>query len=60
MPFINLSAKEKKHLFAEGITTLSRFKYVAAEQKRMRDIDKFKSEPCHECKSIARKLGLEV
>ena len=57
--FKDLTKKEKKHLKEDGnCVTLGEFKVLAAAQKEMRQ--KMTSEPCHCCKAIARKLGLEV
>ena len=57
--FKSLTKTEKKHLLREmKCPTLKRFKYTAAAQAELRK--RFKSEPCYECKYIARKLGLPV
>lgn len=57
MYFKDLTKKEKLHLRKQGITTLQKFKEVAAEQARMRGEG---GEPCFDCKNIARKLDLPV
>lgn len=57
--FKDLTKKELKHLKDEaGCTTLKTFKLTAATHVEMRKTSK--TEPCYECKNIARKLGLEV
>ncbi len=58
--FKSLTTKERKHLKDNGCTTLTGFKVIAAEQKRMRDDSTSGMEPCNECKNIARKLGLPI
>ena len=57
--FKSLTKEEKQDLrTVAGVTTLSGFKDMAEVQKLMRDTGK--TEPCFECKAIARKLGIEV
>ncbi len=43
-----------------GCFSLEAFKKSAAKQREMRKVSKSGLEPCWECKSIARKLGLPV
>jgi len=56
--FKNLTKKENKHLKEMGMTTLRQFKETAETQAAYRA--EGLSEPCYECKNIARKLGLPV
>ena len=60
MYFKDLTEKEKKHLQEMDITTLTEFKLVAQTQKEMRDSQSMGSEPCWDCRAIAKKLGLPV
>jgi len=54
-----ITKKELKHLRDCGMKTLKQAKETFAYQKALRD--KFpKSEPCWDCKCIARKLGFDV
>jgi hypothetical protein len=56
--FKSLTKTDKKHLREMGCPTLTLFKITAAGQKEMRRT--VQCEPCYQCKSIARKLGLPV
>jgi hypothetical protein len=55
----DLTKKEKKHLKEQEIATLRDFKSLAEKQKDMR-LRNSDIEPCWDCKSIARKLGLPI
>ncbi len=60
MYFKNLLKKEKKHLREMGITTLREMKKTAEAQAEMRKAFPENSEPCWDCRSIAKKLELPV
>lgn len=56
-----LTKKELKHLKEAGnVTTLRAAKSTFAHQAEMRKDFPNASDPCWECKMIARKLGCEV
>ncbi len=59
--FKDLTRKERKHLREQGITTLKEFKVCAAGQAKQRRVQPPEwSEPCWDCRMIAKKLGLPV
>jgi len=53
-----LTQKELKHLHAQGITTLRGLRETREHQRAMKAACAT-VEPCFDCLSIARKLGLE-
>lgn len=57
--FKDLGKRDKKHLAEMGMQTLGAFRRNAEEQRQMR-LAHPESEPCFECKAIARKLGVAV
>ena len=58
MTWDELTKEERAHLTEYGMSTLDAFKKGAANQKEWRDAGK--SEPCYECKAIAKKLNIPV
>ena len=60
MYFKDLTAKEKRHLKSQDIRTLKKFKEVAEHQAKTREYFPKWSEPCWDCRAIAKKLGLPV
>jgi len=58
----DLTKKERKHVHEMGITTLRQFKVNAEHQAQTRKefpLPEF-SEPCWDCRTIAKKLGLPI
>lgn len=60
--FKDLTKKERKHLREMGITTLKGFKRNAEMQADRRKEFPFPefSEPCWDCRAIAKKLELPI
>lgn len=56
----NLTKKEVKHLHGQGVTSLRQFKNVAAKQAEKRREFPTNSEPCWDCRYIARKLEIAI
>ena len=56
--FKNLGKRDMQHLRDMETPTLRQFKVMAESHRKMRQETNI--EPCHVCKQIARKLGLEV
>lgn len=58
MHFKDLTKKEKKHLREMGMTSLRQFKSNAEQQALLRK--RYPSEPCWDCRLIAKKLELPI
>jgi hypothetical protein len=56
----DLTKKEKSHLRDMGIRTLRDFKYNAAMQAEMRRKFPEASEPCWDCRMLAKKFELPI
>lgn len=54
----DLTKAERKHVKEMDLTTLRQFEKNARMQAEMRQ--SWPSEPCWDCRAIARKLGLPV
>ena len=56
-----LTPNELEHLRTDAkCTTLKQVKNMAEDQKKIRDTHPRTLEPCHECKNIMIKLGVEI
>lgn len=53
-----LTKAEQRHLTAMGIHSMEAFKRTREAQVKMKT-EEPRVEPCFECRTIARKLGLE-
>jgi hypothetical protein len=54
-----LTAAERKHLRDMGIYTLRELRETREYQRHLKELPRAGGEPCHECKHIAVKLGIE-
>lgn len=56
----DLTKKERKHVREMGVATLREFKKNAEFQAKARREYPEASEPCWDCRFIAKKLGLAI